>query len=97
MNHFTNRPGYDGIRSQPEWKFLAGRPPADHPQGAYFTTLGPGEKKLAQRLRIPREKVAYYFSFAGEDGLRRLPGGRGEYVFYSRDDFLVSSGRQTRH
>jgi hypothetical protein len=97
MNHFTSRTGYDGIRSQIVWKFLASQPPGRHPRGAYFTTLGPEEKKLAQRLRIPREKVAYYFSFAGDDGLLPIEGGRGKYVFYSPDDYSVPPVRQTGH
>jgi hypothetical protein len=97
MNHFTDKAGYDSIRSQRDWCFLAGTPPGDHPRGAYFTTLGPTEKKLAVRLRIPREKLAYYFAFVGAQGLRPLPGGRGAYIYYSPDDYVVEQERQTSH
>ena len=97
MNHFTSKAGYDGIRSHVVWKFVAQEPPGGHPRGAYFMTLGPGERRLAQRLRIPREKVAYYFSFVGDDGLLPLRGGRGQYIFYSPEDYRVPPRRQTGH
>jgi hypothetical protein len=39
MFHYTDKQGYDGIRSQPTWKFIAHQPPGEHPKGAYFTDL----------------------------------------------------------
>jgi hypothetical protein len=94
MYHYTDRDGYNAIGSQGTWLFHAGQPPGDHPVGAYFTTLGPDTKNLAQRLRIPRSKVKYVFEFSGSDGLEPLPGGRGEYIFYSPTDYEVEPSRQ---
>ena len=50
--------------------------------------------KLAQRLRIAKEKVEYYFSFEDNGDLRSLQGGRGDYVLYSPNDYEVAEGRQ---
>ncbi len=95
MNHFTNRDGYNSIRSQIDWLFRAGKPPGGHPFGAYFTTLGLTTPNLAVRLRIPREKLAYFFSFVDRTGdLVPLEGGRGQFVFYSRTDYTVENPRQ---
>lgn len=77
MNHFTDRAGFNGIRAKPIWVFLASQPPGEHPFGAYFTTLGPATRNLAQRLRIPRTKLTFIFEFTGTVGLEPLEGGRG--------------------
>jgi hypothetical protein len=97
MNHFTNDDGYKAISSQPTWTFKASQPPGDHPFGAYFTTLDEKERGLAARLRIPREKLAYIFSFSPKGGLQPLPGGRGQYIFYSPTDYSVPPELQDRH
>jgi len=97
VHHFTNRVGFDAIRSQVDWLFRASTPPGSHPYGAYFTTLRPGTKKLAKRLGVPRTKIAYYFSFDGGGELLPLPGGRGAYVFYSPSDYSVPRARQGPH
>ncbi len=95
MNHFTNERGFGSIGSQPVWLFRAQKPPGDHPVGAYFTTLDASAPNLAARLRIPRSKLAYVFSFAEHDGdLRPLRGGRGRYVHYSPHDYSVEVERQ---
>lgn len=93
MNHFTNKDGYKGIRSTPAWRFRAARPPDARPLGAYFTTLPRDAPNLAARLGIPRSKVAYVFEFRGQTGLRPLRGGRGEYVFYCPEDYVVIEER----
>ncbi len=97
MNHFTDTNGYNAIRSQSHWTFLAAQPPGDHPRGAYFTNLPSSEPKLAKRLRIPREKIGYVFSFTDAGDLLPLPGGRGDYVLYSPRDYVVPPPRQTSH
>lgn len=97
VHHFTNKDGFDSIRSQPDWTFEASEPPGDHPRGAYFTTLPPATKGLAKRLRIPRRKTAFYFSFIDDGMLLPLRGGRGAYVFYSPTDYVVGPGRQIAH
>jgi hypothetical protein len=94
MNHFTNRAGFNAIGSQTDWSFRASQPPADHPKGAYFTTLAPQAPNLAVRLRIPREKLEFVFQFYDAGDLRPLDGGRGSYILYSPTDYLVAEGRQ---
>jgi hypothetical protein len=86
VNHFTNLVGYKAIGSQTVWKFSAGDPPADHPRGAYFTTLPADTRNLSNRLRIPREKLTHVFSFEDAGDLLRLDGDRGEWIFYSATD-----------
>jgi hypothetical protein len=97
MNHFTDKQGYNSIRSQPTWLFVAGQPPGEHPPGAYFTTLPPTERRLAHKLRIPVSKLQYRFAFQGDNGLLPLPGGRGGYIFYSPVDYPVDRERQSEH
>lgn len=100
VNHFTNQTGFNAIRSQKRWLFKASQPPATHnPRGAYFTTYGPDEPRLADRLRIPREKLRYLFSFMNPGDLLPLPGGRGRLrtIFYSPDDYSVEQERQEFH
>lgn len=97
VNHFTNDVGHKAISSQETWHFKASQPPGDHPFGAYFTTLSPTTRGLAARLRIPREKVAYVFTFSESTALLPLRGGRGEYVFYSPTDYEVPPGLQGSH
>ena len=100
MNHFTNKEGFDGIRSQPTWTFRAAQPLAAHnPVGAYFTDYPPDEPHLAVKLFLPREKLRYIFSFGGQEGLLPLPGGRGRLkrIFYSPVTYEVERARQTFH
>lgn len=94
MNHFTDAAGYDAIGSQTTWTFHARQPPGEHPLGAYFTTLDPTTPNLAARLRIPRSKIAFVFSFVDLGDLVALRGGRGKYVFYSPVDYRVHPDRQ---
>jgi hypothetical protein len=86
--------GYNAIDSQVVWRFVAAKPPGPHPKGAYFTTLGIQTKNLAQRLRIPKQKVAFYFEFTDVGDLTTLTGGRGRYIFYSPTDYDVIPTRQ---
>lgn len=97
MFHYTDKAGYNAIKSQVDWKFLASQPPGEHPRGAYFTTLTPEKKKLAERLRIPKEKCLWFLSFDGDAGLKALEGGRGDYILYSPTDYVVPQGRQREH
>jgi hypothetical protein len=94
MLHYTDGSGYKPISAGQVWVFKASRPPGSHHTGAYFTTLGPTTRNLAIRLRIPRSKLAYVFSFTGQEGLQPLAGGRGEYVFWSPTDYNVDEDRQ---
>jgi len=97
LYHYTDLTGYNAIRSQPVWRFRAGQPPGDHPVGAYFTTLGPGTRNLARRLRIPKEKTKFFFEFTDVGDLLPLPGHRGRYILYSPVDYLVDPTRQLNH
>jgi hypothetical protein len=94
MHHYTDKPGYNGIRSTPDWLFKASQPPGDHPFGAYFTTYGPATKNLALRLRVPREKIEYVFVFRDVGDLIRLRGRRGDFILYSPGDYLVEGSRK---
>jgi hypothetical protein len=93
MNHFTNKKGYDAIRSQPTWRFKAARPPGGRAVGAYFTTYEPDEPNLASKLRISLAKVGFYFAFRGQEGLTPIRGGRRIFVFHSPTDYLVEEAR----
>lgn len=95
--HYTDQDGYNAIRSQVTWHFVAAQPPGDHPFGAYFTSLGKTTKNLAQRLRVPKTKLAYFFEFTDVGDLKPLPGGRGQFIVYSPTDYDVESGRQLGH
>jgi hypothetical protein len=99
MNHFTDLPGWNAIRSQSVWLFRAAQPPGGHPFGAYFTTLDSTDANLAVKLRIPREKLGYVFGFRDRDpvDLLPLPGGRGRFIFYSSNDYAVDESRQIAH
>jgi len=96
--HYTNEKAYKAISSQPAWLFRASKPPGD-PEGAYFTNLPPGTLNLAKRLflRGGAAKVAYVFCFSGGEDLRPLPGGRGQFIFYSETDYVVEVDRQGPH
>ena len=95
--HYTDQPAYNAIRSQVVWHFVAAQPPGQHPCGAYFTTLGRNTKNLAQRLRIPKSKTAFFFEVADLGDLMPLPGGRGQFIFYSPTDYDVDPPRQIDH
>jgi hypothetical protein len=95
--HYTEKAAYDAIRSQVVWHFVAAQPPGQHPFGAYFTTLGKDTPNLAKRLRIPRTKLAFFFEFTDVGDLTPLPGGRGQFIFYSPTDYDVDQPRQIDH
>ena len=97
MHHYTNKTGFDSIRASTTWIFRASRPPADHPFGAYFTTLGPETKNLAKKLGISWEKTHYVFVFEDGGDLLRIRGGRGDYIFYSNIDYSVDGHRKLDH
>lgn len=94
--HYTDGEGFKAVSSQVEWCFRAGAPPADHPFGAYFTALPPGERKLAKHLGIPKRKLEYVFCFFDSGDLRSIDGDRGRRRFslYSPTDYLVGRHRQ---
>ena len=98
--HYTDKVGWDGIRSQPVWRFKASQPKdPDRPVGAYFTDIEPSEKNLRtlhKKLRVPKLKQEYVFWFYGTDGLSHLHGGRGrdKRILYSGADYDVVEKRQ---
>ncbi len=93
MNHFTDRGGYNGIVAASPWLFRAEQPPGGHPFGAYFTVLPPHTRRLAKKLRIPREKTEYVFTFVDRGDLLPLRGGRGVFILYSPADYVVEKDR----
>jgi len=97
MNHFTDKPGYQAIRSQPTWVFKAGKPRAKHnPVGAYFTDYSPDEPNLSVKVFVPKDKLQFLFSFSDANDLLPLPGGRGRerHIYYSPEDYSVERERQ---
>lgn len=93
--HYTDEEGYKAIASRPIWTFEAAQPPGNHPFGAYFTTLGPQAPNLAQRLRIPRRKLAYAFCFTADPAdFQPIRGGRGTFIVLSSSDYTVEKDRQ---
>lgn len=94
MHHYTDKSGYNGIRSTPDWLFKGSQPPGDHPFGAYFTTYGPETKNLALRLRIPVKKLGHVFVFMDARDLIQLRGQRGDFILFSREDYLVEESRE---
>lgn len=100
--HYTDKQGWNGIRSQKEWPFKA-RQPEDpkRPVGAYFTDIEPTEESLRtlhKRIRVPKVKQDYVFWFVGREDLIQLFGGRGrdKRIFFSPRDYYVAEARQ-RH
>ena len=102
MFHYTDRDGWNSIRSQVTWRFKAGKPKAaDRPAGAYFTDIEPSAvnlRVLYKKIRVPREKQEYVFWFDGNEGLTQLNDGMGrdKRIYYSPVDYLVGPDRQ-RH
>ena len=102
MFHYTDKSGWNAIKSQPIWRFKATRPKdPDRPVGAYFTDLEPSKSNLRllhQKIRVPVVKQEYVFSFLGSEGLVQLNGGTGrdKRIFYSEDDYLVSNEEYPR-
>ena len=100
--HYTDKDGWNGVRSQREWLFKASQPKdPNRPVGAYFTNIEPTRqnlKTLYKRIRVPKAKQQYIFWFAGREGLVRLHGGRGrdKWIYVSVDDYRVSTDRQRR-
>lgn len=94
MFHYTDDTGFKSIGSAPSWLFRASQPPGDHPFGAYFTDYDRSTTALALKLRIPKSKIAYFFSFTDAGDLKPLEGGRGRHIFYSSSDYVVGPERQ---
>lgn len=100
MFHYTDKSGWNAIRSQIDWLFKANQPSApDRPKGAYFTDIEPSDQNfrvLYKKLRVPREKQEYVFQFTGTDGLTQLNNGTGrdKRIFFSAIDYEVAANRQ---
>lgn len=92
--HYTNRHGFNAIDAQQIWLFKASKPPCENPVGAYFTTLHEDTPLLANKLRIPREKLAFMFSFGDACDLQPIRGDRGRFILYSPKDYQVEQDRQ---
>jgi hypothetical protein len=98
--HYSDKQGWNAIRSQQVWRFIVSQPPdADRPAGAYFTDIEPSASNLRvlhKKLRIPKIKQEYVFWFVGTDGLTQLHEGRGRdrRIFFSPIDYDVEESRQ---
>ncbi len=94
LMHYTGGTAFKAIRSQKEWAFKASQPPGENPIGAYFTTLTPDAYHFSARLRIPKEKQEFVFAFIGQEGLRPKIGGKGDYIFWAPEDYIIRRDRQ---
>ena len=95
MNHYTDAKGYKGIRAVSPWRFQAGKQrTSTKPFGVYFTTLLPTDPNFVRRVRLPKSKRKYRFSFVDIADLLLLPGPGGKWVYYSPTDYLVDAPRQ---
>jgi len=98
--HYTDKKGWNAIRSQLEWKLLAIQPKhSERPVGASFTNIEPTRqnlKTLCKRLRIPKAKQEYVFWFTERTGLIQHNDGHGrdKFIFYSPVEYHVEKGRQ---
>lgn len=90
LHHFTNRVGYNAIRSQKTWTFKAKGQRADRlPDGTYFTPLWLNAPAFYPRTRVPNDKRGFHFSFDDVGDLKPFPGDRGQFVLYSPVDYPV--------
>jgi HYD1 signature containing ADP-ribosyltransferase len=100
MFHYTDKSGWNAVRSQAVWRFKISKPKdPDRPEGAYFTDLEPSKTNLRvlyKKIRVPKEKQEFVFWFDGQDALTRLNGGTGrdKRILFSPVDYLVSEDRQ---
>jgi len=95
IHHYTNKKGYNAIRAVPVWCFQTGpQRTRAKPYGAYSTTLQPSDPNFVRRVRLPRTKREYRFSFADLNDLTSLLGPGGQFVFYSSTDYYVEQPRQ---
>src|SRR5579859_4979576 len=98
--HYTDKDGWNGIRSQDIWRFEAKKPKdPDRPIGAYFTDIAPTEENLRtlhKKIRVPKVKQAFIFWFLETTGLLQHNGGRGrdKRIYYSPTDYEVEEDRQ---
>ncbi len=98
MFHYTNDRGYKAISSQQPWLFKASKPPCNHPRELTSRT-SPGNEKSGQATLRPRLRGQNEFRVLlfGDEDLRSIEGGRGEHIFYSREDYPVVKERQGPH
>lgn len=98
--HYTDKDGWNAIRSQVVWQFKASQPRApERPAGAYFTDLEPSaanRRVLYKKIRVPRQKQQFVFWFSGREGLTQLNDGKGrdKRIFFSPGDYFVGKERQ---
>lgn len=100
MFHYTDKDGWNAVRSQPVWCFKANQPRDPiRPRGAYFTDIEPTASNLRtlyKRIRVPKAKQEYVFWFDGVVGLTRLNDARGrdKRIWFSPVDYNVEEPRQ---
>ena len=100
MFHYTDKEGWNSIRSQTVWTFKVSQPKdPERPLGAYFTDIEPTVENLRtlhKRIRVPKIKQEYVFWFVGATGLKQLNNGlvREKRIYFSPIDYSVSEDRQ---
>ena len=88
--HYTDDGGFKSVGSQTDWNFKASQPPGDNKFGAYFTTLTPDSYRFSARVKIPKDKQRFVFAFSGQPGLQPKEGGKGAYILWTTNDYLVT-------
>jgi hypothetical protein len=100
MFHYTDKEGWNAIRSQRIWLFRVSQPwDPKRPKRVYFTDIEPSPEHLRvlyKKVRVPREKQEYVFQFKGADGLTQLNGGigRDKRIYFSPVNYEVVETRQ---
>lgn len=100
MFHYTDKVGWNAVRSQPVWRFKVNQPhDPNRPCGTYFTDIEPTPanlRTLYKRIRVPKTKQEYVFWFEGDYGLIQLNAGRGRdrRIWFSPLDYDVAEARQ---
>lgn len=92
--HYTDVDGFKAISSQKEWTFKAAQPRGENEFGAYFTTLPPDAHHLVARTMISAVKKDYVFAFVGAEGLQHKRGGKGKYILWTPENYMVDQTRQ---
>lgn len=99
--HYTDKKGYNAVKSGNPYIFKASKPKYGNPKAAYFTTLSPEElspKDYKAKLGLTKAKSEYFFEMDVDSSkLKDLKGGRGQYIKYSPDDLEVPRDKVTRH
>jgi len=102
--HYTDEKAYKAIISQrPNYLFKASQPDSVHAKGVYVTPMSPSQilhkpGGFKSYLGITKEKSQYYFKFKVEKcKLKKIKGMRGNHVWFSPTNLLVTQHQMLEH